>query len=205
MQAYLSRQSVCSRLSGLLFGLLLLFSATVAEAAERHWIGSDSAADKTAWLTPANWSATKGGASANAVPTYEDKVTFDTGGGDVNVAGIAKMASLTLAATWTGSVNVGTGWLVVKGQGISVQSGRLLSTSAGIVTTTGSYIQTGGVVTMKQLSLSGALSITRGGKGADNLYFTSTGTILFNHATADQTFTVQRTVTGTIAFSGITL
>src|SRR3989338_29207 len=187
-----------------LVALLFVSSADIALAASRYWVGQGEAAVRNQWENTANWAATTGGAGGQSIPTAADLVIFDklSGGVNAEIRSVVKVKGLELNSAWTGSVLQGTGTIAIGTSGMTVGSGRFIGGNA-VIANSGSYTQTGGIVTglMNTFSLSGSLSIT---KGADSVYstFTNTGTLVFN-GNADQNLTVGANVTKT--FKNLTL
>src|SRR3989344_1613633 len=172
--------------------LFACFFATQVHAANRYWTGSSDR-----WESAANWASGPVGGGGAGVPGADDTVIFrGSGSTTVRIRSAVTVAGLSLLPTWTGSLLQGTGSLRVGTSGIRVGSGRLVGGNA-LLTTSGSYTQTGGIITGIQntFTLSGSLSIT---KGASSPYstFTSTGTIIFD-GNADQNLTVGANVTET--------
>ena len=172
--------------------LFSCFFVTQAYAADRYWTGSSDR-----WESAANWASGPTGGGGAGVPAAGDTAILrGSGGTTIRIRSAAAIGGLRLNPTWTGSLLQGTGSLRVGTTGIRVGSGRLVGGNA-LLTTSGSYTQTGGIVTGIQntFTLSGSLSIT---KGASSPYstFTSTGTIIFD-GNADQNLTVGANVTET--------
>ena len=187
-----------------LAALLFVSSADIALAASRYWVGGGEAAVRNQWENTANWAATSGGAGGETIPVAADLVIFDklSGGVNAQIRSNITITGLELNSAWTGSLLQGTGSIAIGTSGMTVGSGRFIGGNAAVANS-GSYTQTGGVVTglMNTFSLSGSLSIT---KGAGSVYstFTNTGTLIFN-GNADQNFTVGANVTKT--FKNLTL
>src|SRR3990167_5684739 len=187
-----------------LVALLFVSSADIALAASSYWVGQGEAAVSNQWKNTANWAATTGGAGGQSIPTAADLVIFDklSGGVNAEIRSVVQVKGLELNSAWTGSVLQGTGTIAIGTTGMTVGSGRFIGGNA-VIANSGSYTQTGGIVTglMNTFSLSGSLSIT---KGADSVYstFTNTGTLVFN-GNADQNLTVGANVTKT--FKNLTL
>ena len=184
--------------------LLFVNSADIALAASRFWVGQGEAAVRNQWENTANWAATSGGAGGQSVPVAADLAIFNkqSGGVQAEIRSVVQVKGLELNSAWTGSVLQGTGTIAIGTTGMTVGSGRFIGGNA-VIANSGSYTQTGGIVTglMNTFSLSGSLSIT---KGADSVYstFTNTGTLVFN-GNADQNLTVGANVTKT--FKNLTL
>lgn len=184
--------------------LLFVSSADIALAASRYWVGGGEAAVRNQWENTANWAATSGGAGGETIPVAADLVIFDklSGGVNAQIRSNVQVKGLELNSAWTGSLLQGTGSIAIGTSGWRVGSGRFIGGNA-VVANSGSYTQTGGIVSglMNTFSLSGSLSIT---KGASSVYstFTNTGTLIFN-GNADQNFTVGANVTKT--FKNLTI
>ncbi|TSD00240.1 MAG: cell wall surface anchor family protein [Candidatus Peregrinibacteria bacterium Greene1014_49] len=177
-----------------LAALLFVSSADIAFAATRYWVGkNNTAADYTRWESLSNWSATSGGATGATIPTAADIAIFDSKGGrNAEIRSNVSVLGLVITSSSTGSILQGTGRLAIGTSGWRVGSGRFIGGNAPIALS-GSYTQTGGIVTglMHTLAVSGSLSITKVGTYST---FTSTGTIVLD-GNADQNFTVGANVT----------
>lgn len=192
-----------------LAGLLFVSSADVALAANRFWVGASST-DVLRWEDTGNWSATSGGAGGATIPAGTDVAIFNRNSGGIGVGAssgirirsVVNILGLELNSAYTGSLLQGTGAITIGTSGIIIGSGRFIGGNASL-STSGSYTQTGGIVTgvMSTFSLSGSLAITKGSNSAYST-FTNTGTLLFS-GKADQNFTVGANVTKT--FKNLTI
>jgi hypothetical protein len=159
-----------------------LFAATSAHAANRYFVGG--ASDR--WETAANWSATPRGAGGATIPGASDVAILSYSGTTVRLRSAVTVQGLLLSNVWTGSLLQGTGTLTVGIGGIRVGSGRLVG-GANAMNASGSYTQTGGIVTLQNtFILSGSLVITDG-SAAGSPSFSSTGSVIFDGI--DQTLT----------------
>ncbi len=168
----------------------LCMLATNVEAATYYWVGVPSGSPN--WEVADNWSTvSKGGAGgSHAVPTVLDNVVLSSSGTTVRLRSNAKVRSLVLTNTWTGSLIFGTGSLVVgsgssvTGVQVRVGSGKILA-GTSLFAVAGGYTQTGGLVNAQGVfSLSGSLSVT-----GTSSNFTSSGTIVLSGSGA-QTLTL---------------
>ncbi len=155
-----------------------------AFAATYYWTGFG--ADGSRWENANNWSTADTPSGNGAVPTQDDVAIFRHGG-SVNpvVRSRAIAKGIVMDAAWTGSIMMGTGTLAIGPSGWRAGGGTFVGGTSPI-TLSGSLTQTGGTLKglMDTLSVSGSLSIT----GAAST-FTSTGTVVFASAIANQTFT----------------
>ncbi len=169
--------------------VVLSMLATNVEAATYYWVGTGSA-DR--WEDSSNWSTvTKGGAGgSHVVPTVLDNAVMVSSGTTVRIRSAAKVRSLTMTNTWSGSLLMGTGSLQVgsganvTGVQVRIGSGKLIG-GTGNISVAGNYTQTGGLVSAQgTLSVSGSLFL------ANVLTnFTSTGTIALT-GSGNQTLTL---------------
>ena len=174
------------------FALLaaLFLVAFHAHAATYYWAGG--ASDR--WELANNWASVPKGARGAGVPGVNDVAVLANSGGTVRFRSAVRVAGLSLAHTWTGSLLQGSGSLTVGTSGVRVGSGRIVGGTAAIAIA-GGYTQTGGIVTAIQgnFTLSGSLAITKGTSSAFST-FTATGTLILDGG-ADQNFTIGANVT----------
>ncbi|MFH0851374.1 MAG: hypothetical protein V1876_01355, partial [Candidatus Peregrinibacteria bacterium] len=183
---------------------------SVAEAANRFWIGSKTASNQ--YENPINWSTSMGGAGGQDAPTAADDAFFMNNlsgssllGKNAWIKSRAIMNGLVINQNMTGTIILGgTGSLNFGSKGIRMGSGRLIG-GTGNISGSGSFTQSGGIVRMGpgNLYLSGSLAISKGA-GSSYTEFVSTGTLVFNSRIADQNFTVGATVNNT-SFKNLTL
>lgn len=98
--------------------LVALFGSTLAEAADRYWVGGGSSTNWSA-TGNTNWSASSGGANNASVPATGDNVFFDANSGSGNSVISASQSIGTLDCTgFTGTVTLASNQtLTVDGAG----------------------------------------------------------------------------------------
>ena len=160
--------------------LLSFLFVAKAHAVRYYWAGSGS----NVWENPNHWSTeSKGGGTVGTLPGPTDIAVLNYSGAVIEIKSSLTIGGLVMASSFTGSIRVGSGTFAIGGSGVTIGSGRLVSQTTPF-SVSGSYTQTGGAVVIRDLSLSGSLTIN--GRGATKANFTSTGTILFNNDNADQ-------------------
>lgn len=163
--------------------------APSASAATYFWAGNANHGNGNEWENPLNWSTSRAGFGNAGIPGAGDIAEFNTGTGTrlVTLKSSRQVGGVLMNSLWTGSLLLGTGALRVGTGGIKIGSGYFVA-GTSMLSLSGSYTQTGGIVRGLQgtFSLSGSLSITT--PGATAAFFTSTGTIVFS-GNKTQTFT----------------
>lgn len=164
-------------LSGIATFLMLIFAfPATTHADDRYWVlGTGN------WNDVNHWSATDGGAAGAAVPDANDVAHFNgnSGGGTVTLNAAVDVNALHLSSAFTGSLKQTTNAIKVGTGHMLVGSGRLIGGAAAL-SVSGSYTQTGGIVTHQDtFTLSGSLSVTDPGDLSPSTSFTSTGTTVF--------------------------
>lgn len=181
--------------------LLLWGYATRASAATLYYIGRTN--DR--WERRANWSAIPKGSGSvlpAAVPGMSDIAVLDASGTTVTLRSNVRVGGLVIANSWTGSLVMGSGTLFAGTSGIKVGSGRLIG-GINPLSTSGSYTQSGGIVTGLQnlFVLSGSLTIRS--TNSSRPQFTATGTIVFDGNRQQEILIGANRVTATIASLGL--
>ncbi|MDO8649308.1 MAG: hypothetical protein Q7R81_06020 [Candidatus Peregrinibacteria bacterium] len=163
--------------------IVSMLAPNAAFAAERYWRG-DADDRGQQWDSTDNWAATPTGATGASVPGAADTVSFDSSimiqrgtGQWIRIKNTTAVEKLILSPTFTGRLLVGTSTLIVGSGGVRIGSGRLNFGTGTKFSISGSYIQSGGVmsnsVANHVFSLSGNLIIKQAGR------FRYSGTVLF--------------------------
>ncbi len=170
--------------AGIMTACMSFSIATPAFAANLHWIGGSSgAAGKDSWTATANWSSLPRGTTCSCTPTSNDIVIFSYSGGTVRLKSSVVVKGIHISNAFTGTVLIGTGTLAVGGSGIRVGSGRLIG-GTNAITNTGSYTQTGGIVSIQgNYTQSGTTFSITDGSAAGVPSLTATGTIILDGTT----------------------
>jgi hypothetical protein len=108
---------------------ILLMSSLSTRAANRFWIAGAA----SNWNNTANWSNVSGGAGGFSVPVAGDNVTFDNGGaGDCTFDAAVSVATLTVSATYAGTISQGANTITTTGA-VAVGGGSFTGGSANMV------------------------------------------------------------------------
>ncbi|MEP2669010.1 MAG: S8 family serine peptidase [Cyclobacteriaceae bacterium] len=114
------------------FSLIITYSSLIDPRVSYYWVGNSGN-----WDNGNNWSLESGGASANMVPTSEDKVVFDENSFLLD----GEVVSLTqdqqcYSIRWFANENVSLdfdGHQLVVGEGVNLLSGNISSSSPGVI------------------------------------------------------------------------
>lgn len=209
-------QSIRILLSGFL--VFALVAPDLALAAERYWRG-DADDRGSQWDSTGNWAATVGGATGSSVPGVDDTVNLDSSiaiqrgtGQQIKIKNTVRIEKLVISPTFTGKLLIGSSSLLVGSGGIRMGSGVINIGTGTNLSISGSFIQTGGILSNSLanniFALSGDLITLRKAR------FNYSGTIVFE-GWRDQTFaysgsnlkgkSLPTQAVGGASFSGITL
>jgi hypothetical protein len=116
-----------------------------SKAANRFWVAAAPAGGN--WSNPANWSNVSGGAGGFTAPVAGDVVTFDGGGlGDCNIDATVSVGTITVNATYSGTIGQGGNTITTSGAvifgGGTFTGGSANITFAGAFTLSGTAIFT---------------------------------------------------------------
>ncbi|MDO8649307.1 MAG: hypothetical protein Q7R81_06015 [Candidatus Peregrinibacteria bacterium] len=197
--------------------IVSMLAPNAAFAATRYWRG-DADDRGQQWDNTDNWAATVTGATGASIPGAADTVSLDSSimiqrgtGQWIKLKNNTQVEKLILSPTFSGRLLVGSSSLIVGSGGIRMGSGRLNFGTGSKLNISGSYVQTGGIMSNSVanhiFSLSGDLIVNRAGR------IRYSGTVLFE-GWQDQNFAFSGSIAdglpvtqavGQSIFSGIIL
>ena len=146
------------------FGIVLLFVialflANKAKAAEKHFIGTGTAAP---WTTTSNWSSTKGGGSCSCTPAAGDDIYFDSGT-SVTITLVPSLVvhSLTVNSNTNAALSGTTGALTLSINGGSYTNNLLINSGSTLqITSAGTSLTLNFATTANQFGqIDGTLQV----------------------------------------------